>query len=82
LINILASIEETDISIIFVEQPNGSVKVSWRAQPGFDVSKIALSFGGGGHPAASGAEVNGSLTDVQAAVLEQTLPLVDGGHSV
>ena len=42
------------------------VKVSWRAQPGFDVSKMALSFGGGGHAAASGAEISGSLPEVQA----------------
>jgi phosphoesterase RecJ-like protein len=76
LINILAAIEDTDISIVFVEQSNGSIKVSWRAQPGFDVSKVASSFGGGGHAAASGAEISGSLTEVQAAVLEQTCPLV------
>jgi phosphoesterase RecJ-like protein len=82
LINILAAIEDADISIIFMEQPNGSVKVSWRAQPGFDVAKVALGFGGGGHPAASGAEISGSLPEVQAAVLEQTRPLLNGGHSV
>jgi phosphoesterase RecJ-like protein len=82
LINILAAIDDVDISIIFVEQSNGSVKVSWRAQPGFDVSKVAVSFGGGGHAAASGAEISGSLAEVQAAVLEQTAPLVNGGHSV
>ena len=76
LINVLSAIEDTDISIVFVEQSNGSIKVSWRAQPGFDVSKVALSFGGGGHAAASGAEISGSLTEVQAAVLEQTCPLV------
>jgi phosphoesterase RecJ-like protein len=76
LINILAAIEDADISIVFVEQSNGSIKVSWRAQPGFDVSKVALSFGGGGHAAASGAEISGSLSEVQAAVLEQTCPLV------
>ena len=82
LINILAAIEDTDISIVFVEQPNGNVKVSWRAQPGFDVAKVAVNFGGGGHPAASGAEISGSLTDVQAAVLKKTCLLLNGGHSV
>ncbi len=79
LINVLSTIENIDISIIFVEQTNGNVKVSWRAQPGFNVSKIAVEFGGGGHPAASGAEIQGSLPDVQAAVLMKTLPLLDGG---
>jgi phosphoesterase RecJ-like protein len=53
LINILQNVDESTIAVIFVEQPNGKVKVSWRAQPGFDVSALALSFGGGGHAAAA-----------------------------
>lgn len=82
LINILSSIEGTDISLVFVEQPNGNVKVSWRARPGFDVAQVALTFGGGGHPTASGAEIAGSLSEVQGAVLEKTRPLINGGHRV
>lgn len=72
LINVLSAIDETDMAIIFVEQRENKVKVSWRAQPGLDVSKIALSFGGGGHPAASGAEIQGSLDEVKEKVLEAT----------
>lgn len=72
LINVLSSIEEFDVALIFVEQPNGNVKVSWRSQPSCDVSGIALEFGGGGHPRASGAEIPGSLQDVQSKVLEST----------
>jgi phosphoesterase RecJ-like protein len=76
LINVLSSIEDTDIAVIFVEQNNGGVKVSWRAQPGFDISKLAMQFGGGGHPAASGAEIPGSLDKVRTAVLEATRTLL------
>jgi phosphoesterase RecJ-like protein len=72
LINVLSAIDETDMAVIFVEQRDNKVKVSWRAQPGFDVSKIALSFGGGGHPAAAGAEIQGSLSEVQDQVLRAT----------
>jgi len=72
LINVLSAVDETDIAVIFVEQRENKVKVSWRAQPGLDVSKIALSFGGGGHPAASGAEISGTLPEVQARVLQAT----------
>ncbi len=82
LINNLSIIDGIDVAIIFLEQTNGSVKVSWRAQPGFDVSQIASSFGGGGHPAASGAEIQGSLPEVQAAVLDRTQPLLEGGFHV
>ncbi len=72
LINVLSAVDETDMAVIFVEQREMKVKVSWRAQPGLDVSKIALSFGGGGHPAAAGAEIPGSLAEVQARVLQAT----------
>jgi phosphoesterase RecJ-like protein len=72
LINILSSIEEADIAIIFVEQQHGKVKVSWRSRPGWDVTKIAANFGGGGHAAASGAEIQGELSEVRSCVLNAT----------
>jgi phosphoesterase RecJ-like protein len=77
LVNILSSIEDSDICIIFVEQKNNHIKVSWRAQPGWDVSDVALQFGGGGHPAASGADITGSLSDVQEKVLTATRMLLN-----
>lgn len=71
LVNILSSVE-TQVALIFVEQKNEHVKVSWRARPGYDVSKIALQFGGGGHAAAAGADIPGSLNHVQQEVLAAT----------
>ncbi len=76
LVTVLSSIEDADIALIFVEQPDNHIKVSWRAQPGFDVSQIALQFGGGGHPPASGADIAGGLAEVQARVLEATRALM------
>lgn len=73
LINVLSSVEDANIAIIFVEQSQDRVKVSWRAKPGFDVSGIATSFGGGGHPAASGADIAGSLEEVRSRVVSDTL---------
>jgi phosphoesterase RecJ-like protein len=71
LVNMLSTID-TDIALIFVEQKNGHVKVSWRARSGYDVAQIALQFGGGGHAAAAGADINGTLDAVQEQVLEAT----------
>ena len=79
LVNILAAVDGAEIAIIFLEQSNGRVKVSWRAQPGLDVSQLAMRFGGGGHAAAAGAEIQGSLSEVQTAILEQTHPLLSLG---
>jgi phosphoesterase RecJ-like protein len=76
LVSILGTVDGTEIAIIFLEQPKGRVKVSWRARPGLDVSQLAMRFGGGGHAAAAGAEIQGSLSDVQTMILEQTRPLL------
>jgi phosphoesterase RecJ-like protein len=72
LINVLSSITNIDIAVVFVEQGHGKVKVSWRARPGVDLTPVARSFGGGGHPAAAGAEVHGRLAEVQTRVLQAT----------
>jgi bifunctional oligoribonuclease and PAP phosphatase NrnA len=72
LINMLSYLNEAEVAIIFIEQPDNIVKVSWRAQNGKDVSQVALRFGGGGHRAAAGAEITGILPDVQLQVLNAT----------
>jgi len=72
LINILSTIEGADIALVFIEQTHRHVKVSWRSQSGIDVSQVAVRFGGGGHKAAAGADVEGTLEDVQKDVLEAT----------
>jgi bifunctional oligoribonuclease and PAP phosphatase NrnA len=72
LINVLSTIEGTLVAVMFIEQDRRRVKVSWRARNGLDVTSVAAGFGGGGHPAASGATVEGTLEDVQARVLAAT----------
>lgn len=76
LVNVLSSVKEAEIALIFVEQPNNKVKVSWRARPGLDVSGIAFEFGGGGHAAAAGADIDGSLIDVKQRVIIETKKLL------
>ena len=73
LISVISSIDEADVAIIFIEQNKHTTKVSWRGlRPNIDVAQIASQFGGGGHKAASGAELTGSLEDVKERVLEIT----------
>jgi bifunctional oligoribonuclease and PAP phosphatase NrnA len=71
LVNMLSSVIG-DIVVLFNEQKDGRVKVSWRARSGLNVSNLALQFGGGGHPAAAGADITGALDEVQAQVLAAT----------
>ena len=71
LINFLSS-TDGDVVVLFNEQKGGKVKVSWRARPGLDISTLALRFGGGGHPAAAGAEISGTIEEVREKVLSET----------
>jgi bifunctional oligoribonuclease and PAP phosphatase NrnA len=73
LINLISAIHGNKVGMIFVEQSDNHVKISWRAlEEGVDVSSIAKEFGGGGHAAAAGADVPGDLNDVQRLVLRAT----------
>ena len=80
LINQISSIKEGDVQLVFIEQNDNLVKVSWRASPGYDTSKIALQFGGGGHKAASGAMIEGTLEQVETVVLKATRTLFEETH--
>jgi phosphoesterase RecJ-like protein len=73
LINVISAIDGAKVGMIFVEQSDHRVKISWRALAGgIDVSPIAKRFGGGGHAAAAGADVEGRLGEVQEKVIQST----------
>ncbi len=73
LINMISAIEGNKVGMIFVEQSDNHVKVSWRAlESGIDVSGVAKYFNGGGHAAAAGADIPGALNEVQPLVLKTT----------
>jgi phosphoesterase RecJ-like protein len=69
----LIQADEAFISASFAEIAVNGVECSFRAVPGFDVSQIALSLGGGGHVLASGCILHG--TTLEKAV-EQVIPLL------
>jgi phosphoesterase RecJ-like protein len=76
LVKILSAIEGAKVSVILIEQSRGYVKISWRlcgsSETELDVSEIAQKFGGGGHKAAAGADVQGKLDEVLLKVLAET----------
>ncbi|HOP54384.1 MAG TPA: bifunctional oligoribonuclease/PAP phosphatase NrnA [Bacillota bacterium] len=62
-------LENTKMSLVFKEKEEGLVKVSLRSQNGYDVSKLAERFGGGGHKQAAGCTINASLDEAISLVL-------------
>ena len=76
LIDVLTTVRDTDVAIVFSERSDGSVKVSWRSAPGVNVAQLAVNFGGGGHAPAAGAEVRGTLAEVEKKVVAATKQLL------
>ncbi|MCE9561313.1 MAG: bifunctional oligoribonuclease/PAP phosphatase NrnA [Planctomycetes bacterium] len=69
LINYPRSVEGVEVGLVFIEQPGGGTKISFRARSRVDVSKVAEQFGGGGHRLASGARTNKPLPETRDLVL-------------
>ena len=69
LASFLISANEADRSAVLVEKDDGRVEISLRAKPGFNVSNAAKALGGGGHPLAAGATIDGPLVEATKRVL-------------
>jgi phosphoesterase RecJ-like protein len=78
LVNHTRSIQGVEVGLLFMEQPAGGVKVSFRARNRVDVGKLAEQFGGGGHRLASGAIVHTSLEDARQLVLAAVEKMLTG----
>jgi phosphoesterase RecJ-like protein len=76
LINYPRSIEGVEVALVFIEQPEGGTKVSFRARSRVDVSKLAEKYGGGGHRLASGARLPGTLEYARDTVLKDAAALL------
>lgn len=69
LVSFLNTVNEACIAVVFKEINTHQVEVSLRSKPGYDVSQVALSLGGGGHPQASGTTLALSLEAARSKVL-------------
>lgn len=75
-------LRSTRVAILFTES-DGKVKVSLRSKEPrrLNMNRVASRFGGGGHPAAAGAEVEGSLAHVRPLVLKAVEEEIGRGNS-
>ena len=69
LVNFLIAAEGADVAVVFTEKEDGRVEVGFRSVAGVDVSGVALSLGGGGHPQAAGCTLSGPLPEARERVL-------------
>lgn len=69
MIDYARAVPGTQIAVLLRAVQADITKVSLRSRGNCDVSVVAVSFGGGGHPDAAGCTLHLPLTDVRAAVL-------------
>ena len=70
LSSLAALVEGTDCGITLRELKPGRVKLSLRTGPRVDACAVCQRLGGGGHRAAAGATVDGTLEDAKALILK------------
>ena len=70
-IEFIRMIESVEVAIIFYCLDESKIRVSFRSKGIVDVGKVASFFDGGGHILASGAEIEGSIEEVERRVIKK-----------
>jgi phosphoesterase RecJ-like protein len=75
--SILKSVIGWDVAVCMVEVEAGTIKMSFRTRDAekYDVSKLAVALGGGGHKGAAGAVLTMPLSEAVEKVVETTKKL-------
>jgi phosphoesterase RecJ-like protein len=64
IVDVLRSIKGVEVAVVIREYRVGKVKVNLRSKTNINVSRIAKKLGGGGHPRAAGAILEGKPADL------------------
>jgi phosphoesterase RecJ-like protein len=79
LINEPMRIGSVRVTALFIEEPDGKVRVSLRSKDTVNVAAVAEAFGGGGHERAAGARMAGPLEAAKAAVTAAVVAALGAG---
>ena len=63
-------IDGIEAAVLVRETRDGRIKASLRSDGSTDVSKLAVTMGGGGHPGAAGLTTDGSIDEVLSLILK------------
>lgn len=80
LIDLVRCVEGTEVALFLKEVPGGKVRGNLRSKSSRDISCVARELGGGGHPAAAGFTVEGTVDDALSAVLPKLCALFSEGE--
>ena len=71
-VNYMVNTRGVHVAILFTEVGADKMRISLRSDAGYDVAKVAVALGGGGHKNASGATVYGPIDEQIRLVLQKT----------
>lgn len=74
----LSCINGNEVALLFKEVEPNITKVSFRSTGNVDVRQISMSFGGGGHKLAAGAQISAPLKEAMASVIDVTSKAISG----
>lgn len=72
-LDVLRSVEAVEVAFVVREIGPARCKLSARSKGAFDVQKLALGFGGGGHAKAAGATIEQPLVHARTEIVEAAL---------
>ncbi len=78
-VNYPRSLEGVEVALLLKELEPRRYRVGLRSRGRVDVSAIARKYGGGGHRAASGATLEGSVEEIRAALEADVLAALGEG---
>jgi phosphoesterase RecJ-like protein len=70
IVETIRNIDTIEVAALLVERDE-CIKVSMRSKDTFDVSEIAVKYGGGGHPNAAGFGIEGSIDEIRALIIKE-----------
>ncbi|MEM6672778.1 MAG: DHHA1 domain-containing protein [Planctomycetota bacterium] len=73
VLDVLRSVESVEVALVLREIGPARCKLSARSKGAFDVQKLALAFGGGGHAKAAGATIEQPLIEARVELVEEAL---------
>ena len=70
LVNFLIDIESAVMAVVLTEMTDGTVRVTMRSLPPYNVAEVATQFGGGGHALAAGCTLDGPLDRAESLLID------------
>jgi len=82
IVGFLRTLDTAETAILFIEDDQGQVNISFRSKIFINVNEIALHFGGGGHARAAGCSIkNSTISEVIKDVISYSVEFMKNAYN-